>query len=279
MVQLKDWQAGLLGGGVGFGLNKLFGGGDDDYKVVANRFGGLEKQLQDFYGSRLGQPGPTYPGGGEAAVAPLTPYENQSFDFLRRFGEGGFGQTFQNASKTVNNTLNNRFDPTSDPYYQAVKAESNRNLEEEVKQIGNDASGGGRYYTGARIAKQADARTRNASNLNTVLGGLYNEDQNRALAAVPLGLSLEQAQKNLPMQQAAAYQALGGLPRQIEQGKRDFDVNQWFQSQFNYPLDIANSVSGLLNSNQPVLETPQPGILQQLMQGLGQALPYLLMMG
>ena len=253
--------------------------GTKDYKEVANRFGSLEPKLTDFFSNQINQSGPTFPGGSNAAVAPLTGYENKSFDFLNQYGSQNFGAnpSVQNAKSAVNQILSNKFDPTSDPYYQAVKAASSRNLNDTKREIKNNQSGGGRFYTGATTSKLADADIESGLNLDLVLGQLFNQRENQRLQAAPVALNIANQEAQFPLSQAAAYQSLGGLPRQVDQAKRDFDVNQFQQSQIDYPISIAQMLSGLLNANQPVLEAPKPGLLQQFTQGIGQALPYLLM--
>ena len=260
--------AGLTGAGVGAALSG--GGKEDQFTQIANRFGGLEKPLTEFYGERIGETGPTYPGGGAAAVAPMSPYEQQSFDFLRKFGEGGFGSTFQAGKSQIEKTLTNQFDPTTSPYYQAVKAEAARNLEETQKGIADKAAGGGRYYTGARVAEQARAGTEQSNMLNIILGGLAESERDRALSVIPQALQYGQAEFGQPLQKAAAFQSLGALPREIEQAMKSFDVGQWQQSEQDYPIQIAQMLSALLTENQPVLQQNQPSVISQLMGGIGQ---------
>jgi len=260
----------VLGAMGGAGITALSQKGGTDFTQIANRFGSLEKPLTDYYSEKIGQPGPTYPGGGKAAVAPLSPQEGQSFDFLRKFGEGDFGSTFGAGKAQIEKTLTNQFDPTTSPYYQAIKAESSRNLEDTQRNIADQAAGGGRYYTGARVARQQEASTERDLNLDTLMATLADKERERAIGVIPQALQYGQAEYQQPLEKAAAFQSLGALPRSISQAEKSFDVGQFQQSEVDYPKDIASMLSALLTGNQPVLQQNQPSGISQLMGGLGQ---------
>lgn len=242
----------------------------DDFTQIANRFGTLEKPLADFFKQRIGQPGPTFPGGSAAAIAPMSGPEAQSFDFLRKFGEGGTGSTFQAGKQQIEKTLTNQFDPTTSPYYQAVKAEAAANLKDTQRNIADVSAGGGRFYSGARVARQSEAATDVNRDLNTILAALADKERDRALSVIPQALQFGETERKIPLEQAAAFQTLGQLPRALDQAGRDFDVSQFQQSKVDYPLQITQMLTGLLNANQPVLQQNQPGALSQLAGGVGQ---------
>ena len=136
------------------GLGSFLFGKGEGVKEVADPYGSVRRPLLDWVGGQVGQEGPTY---GKPQVAPLSPYEDRSFDFLNRYGASGYGSTFNNAKNEVNKTLTDNYNPANSPYYQAVKAEASRNLADVQKNIASNAGGGGRYFSGARMKQQSDA--------------------------------------------------------------------------------------------------------------------------
>src|SRR3990167_3451137 len=160
-------------------LSDFFMGGKPSYSVAVDPYKSTRESLTKWLDSQIGQNAPAY--GGEK-VAPLSPYENQSFDFLRQYGDSGYGSTFQGAKNEINKTLSGGYDPSSSPYYQAVKAGADRNLAETQKNIAsNAAGGGGRYWTGARLKEQDNAATDTNIGLNQMLGGMRSEEHTAEL--------------------------------------------------------------------------------------------------
>lgn len=261
-----------LGGFLGSkaGLFKPGGG----TSVAADPYGRLREPLMDWLIPQIGQPGKSY--GGEM-VAPLSEQEGQSFDFLRKYGEQGYGDTFQNAKGEINKTLTNQYDPTTSPYYQAVKAQSAKNLEETQRNISSNAAGAGRYWTGARLEQEGKAARESELGLNTLLGTLSENERQRRLDVLPQALQFGKAEQELPLQQATAYQALGALPRNIRQAGDTATQNEWLRSQVEYPMQIANMAAGI--QTPPTYQQNPPSAIQQLLTGAGQMLPYLLMAG
>lgn len=249
-------------------INKSGGG---KYKEIANRFGSLEKPITDFYAERIGKPGPTYPGGGEAAVAPMSDEEKQSLDFLKQFGQGDIGTTGTAAKAQIEKTLTSQFDPTTSPYYQALKAESARNLEETQRGIADVSAGTTGFHTGARRAEQSRAVGERGIQLDKVMAMLADKERDRALSVIPQALQFEDTERRIPLEKATAFQSLGGLPRGIEQAMKSFDVSQFQQSEIDYPNQIAQMISALLTGNQPVLEQGGPSGLESALGGVGQA--------
>lgn len=247
-----------------------------ELSVAADPYAEVRKPLIDWLKGKIGQPGESYKG---EMVAPLSEQESKSFDFLRKFGEGGFGDTFNQAKGEISKTLNNEYDPTTSPYYQAVKAQSAVNLEDELEGIKSDAAGAGRYWTGARLERQQDARSKNTLGLNTMLGALSENERQRRLNVIPQAMQAGQMEQQLPLQQATAFQSLGALPRQIEQAKDTSMQNEWLRSQVEYPFQIAQLAAGV--QTPPTYQQNPPSTIQQLLtaggQGLGQILPWLLM--
>lgn len=253
-------------------------GGNKKPEVAADPYGELRDPLVKWLKGQIGQPGKTYEG---EMVAPMSEYENQSFDFLRKYGEqnSDSSETMNNAKSEINKTLTNQYDPTTSPYYQAVKAQASVNLQDTQKNIADNAAGGGRYWTGARLGEQSKAARDSELGLNTMIGSLAEKERQNRLSVLPQALAFGQNEQNLPLQQAGAYQALGALPRSIQQAGDTATQNEWLRSQVEYPLEIARMAAGV--QTPPTYQQPAPNAIQQLLtsgaQGIGQMLPWILM--
>ena len=245
---------------------------------VTDDFGSLRQPLIDWLKPQIGQPGQSYQG---EMVAPLSPQESQSFDFLRKYGETGYGPTFQAGQKQITDTLGGQYNPANSPYYQAVKAEASKNLQDTQKNIASNAAGGGRYFSGARVKQQGDAASESERGLNTIMGGLAQQERQNQLNVLPQALQYGQAAPQLELEKSAAFQSLGALPRNIQQMLDTSQQNEWQRANVDYPMSIANMVRGLPIS--PTYQQNPPSAISQLLggagQGLGQLLPLLLMSG
>ena len=253
---------GALGGGVAAGLaGKKKGGGTS---VAADPYGRLREPLMNWLIPQIGQPGKSYTG---EMVAPLSEQEGQSFDFLRKYGEQGDNETMKNARGEINKTLTNQYDPTTSPYYQAVKAQAAVNLNETQRNIASNAAGGGRYWTGARLEQEGKAARESELGMNTLAGTMAENERQRRLDVLPQAMQFGQAEQQLPLQQATAYQALGALPRNIHQAGDTATQNEWLRSQVEYPMQIANLAAGI--QTPPTYQQNPPSAISQLLGGLG----------
>jgi len=259
---------GAIGGGLLSG-SKDKGG----VKAVADPYGATREAYLNWLNPQIGQPGKKYTG---EMVAPLSDQENQSLAKVNQYANTGYGDTFNQAKGEISKTLTNQYDPTTSPYYQAVKAGANRNLEETQKNIASNAGGAGRYYSGGRMAEQNDAAIDVNIALDQILGQLSENERQNRLNVLPQAFQAGQMENQLPLQQATALQTLGGLPREVEQAGLQAAMEDWLRSEVNYPLQIA-SMAG--NTQQPPLyQQNTPGAGSQLMSGIGQMLPQLAMM-
>lgn len=255
-------------------ISKAVGGGGDSkgVDVVADPYGDTRGNLLKWLNGQIGQTGKKYTG---EMVAPQSNQENQSFDFLRQYGENLPGETFNNAKTEINKTLTNQYDPTTSPYYQAVKAEAARNQDITNKQIASNTSGAGRYYTGARVKQQREASTDTTNRINTIMGGLADSERNRMMGVLPQAEEMGKYEANMPLQKATAFQTLGALPRNIQQAKDQAQMEDWLRSEVNYPFQIGQLASNV--QTPPTYQQKPPSMMDQLMGGVSSALPYLMM--
>lgn len=241
-------------------------------EIVADPYKQVREKFLNWLTPEIGQPGQTYPG---QLVAPLSSQENQSFDFLRQYGEGGItaSQPFQQGKAEISKTLSGDYNPATSPYYQAVKAQASFNLADTQKQISNQAAGGGRYWAGARLKSQQEAASASDRGLNLVMGDLANKERDRMTSVIPQAFQYGQAEAQQPLQQAQAYQSLGALPRAVEQMLDTSNYQEWLRSQVDYPMDILNLAYG---TQQPPLyqqDAPEkPSLWSDFLSGAGQGI-------
>jgi hypothetical protein len=213
-----------------------------EVSVVADPYAGVRNSLQDWLVGQMGKKGETY--GGEF-VAPMSDAEKQSQTFLNKYTQTPIPSIWSDATSELSKTLKGDYDPATSPYYQAVKAEAARNLDETQKNIASNAAGGGRYYTGARVKQQGEAATDMGNTLNTMLGKMAEEERVRRLQAAPVAMQAGQYEQALPLQQATALQQLGSLPRTLNQAYLDAVRGEWEKSTRDWPLSIAGLAAGV----------------------------------
>ncbi len=231
---------------------------DSGIQVAADPYKEVREKLNEWLtGSQgIGQTGPQYPG---ERTAPMSGYEQQSLDFLKQYGQGGFSQPTQQAAGEISKTLTGQYDPSSSPYYQAMKAASARNLEETQRNIGSAAAGGGRYWGGARLGAQGEAATERNLGMDALLGQLAETERQRRIDILPQAMQMGQYMQEDPLRKATNMQALGALPRNISQAANDAAYQQWMQEQYQYPMDIGQLAAGIQQPPLYAQESKQPG--------------------
>lgn len=227
------------------------------YNSVADPYQSVREPTLDWLKTQIGKPAETYKG---EYVAPSTNQEKESLNFLQQYVDQGPSESTQLAENEIKKTMTDQYDPTSSGYYQAVKAESARNLAESQKQIADQAAGGGRYWGGARLKEQGTASNDAALAMNKLLYGMQESERQRRLSAVPQAAALGAAKEQQGLNKATALQSLGGLERTLQQARNEAIYNEWLRSTQEYPLQIAQLASGL--SKEPYYaaeqETPKP---------------------
>lgn len=239
------------------------------YSNVADT-AGLGEATAQWLKSRLGSSADMY--GGEM-VAGKTPEEQKSLDYLNRYVAGGDSESTKLAKGEVKKTLTgNTYDPTKSGYYAAVKAEASKNLADTQNSIADQAAGGGRYWSGARLTQQADTGADMANKLNQTIYGLADQERQNKLNAANLATTLGQNEEQKNLSKASALQSLGSLDRTIQQARDEAVYNEWLRATQEYPLQIAS----LANSREPYYAqtVKQPSQFSSLVSSLS---PVLLM--
>ena len=229
--------------------------------TVADPYGSLRKPFLESMIGKIDQPGPVYQG---KTAAEMTDQEKASLDKVSQYANQMKGSTFNAAKGEIEKTLGGQYDPATSPYYQAVKAQSAANLEDTKRQIASDAAAKGRYFTGSRVKQQARETGESNRNLDVILGTLAENERQNRLNVIPQALALAQAEEQLPLQQAAALQTYGALPRNIEQAKLDAQLENFYKSQYEYPLSIMQLIAGV--QAPPVYQAKGPSAAQNATQ-------------
>lgn len=243
------------------------------YDTKYDPFAAVRGQTSDWLSSQIGKTAPAYTG--EIAAGMSEP-EKQSLSFLNKYTTQGTPETTNLARNEIKKTLSGDYDPTTSPYYQAVKAESARNLDDTLEGISSDAAGAGRYWTGARLNQQGNARTDTGIGLNKLLGEMSENERVRRLQAVPYAQALGEEEANQPLKQAEALQNIGALPREVAQNLDTATYNEWLRQQ-NYQKDIADMAQGYATYAPTIAkQTTSPSTFEQLLPYLGGAASTLL---
>lgn len=239
------------------------GGGDPKVSTVSDTYGKLRDPFVNYLTNKIGQPGPIYQG---QTTAPITPLETQSLAKVQDYANQGPNATMQAGEKQIQDTLNGSYDPQSSVYYQAMKAAAAQNLTDTNKSIASDSAGAGRYFSGSRIKQQARAATDQATNLNAILGTEANNERNRQISVLPEALQYGQAGQDMPLKQAAALQSIGALPRTLQQNTDNAALENFYKSQYDYPLSILQLIAGVQGPPTQTV-TPQNSFAQNATQG------------
>jgi len=236
------------------------------YKTTYDPFKDVRTKTADYLSGQIGKPAEQYSG---QMIAPKTSQEGQSLDWLSNYADQGQSEGMGLANEEVKKTMSGYYDPSSSPYYQAVKAESARNLQDTQEGIASDAAGGGRYWGGARLQQQREAGTDVANSLNTMLGQMSETERQRRLDTVPIAAQLGQYAENQPLAKTQALQQYGGLDRTLQQAQNEATYNEWLRATQDYPLQIAQLSQGMAQQ-QPIMS--QVGYQPSTAQGIGSSL-------
>src|SRR3990167_7953164 len=212
------------------------------FQTLYDPFASSRSKLNSYLTEKIGQKGPAF--GGDR-VAPLSDLEQKSIDKAGEYAaQPATTPTSGYAADEIKKTLSGDYDPSTSPYYQAVKAEAERNLTKTQENIADKAAGGGRFFSGARLKAQADAAADVNIGLNKQLGALAENERQNRLSVLPQALDLDEQQTNAPAKQAQALQVLGALPREQQQALLDAIYQEFLLSEYEYPLNIAQLASG-----------------------------------
>jgi len=210
--------------------------------TVADPYGGVRSGLTSWLESQIGKPAEQYKG---EMVSGMSPYEKESLKWLTSYGSQVPSVLRTTASSEIQKSLTGGYDPTTSPYYQAVKAEAARNLQDVQKGVADEAAGGGRYWTGARLKVQGEEAGKTANYLNQLLAQQAENERQRQISVLPYAQSFAEAEEQAPLQKATAMQTLGALPRTISDAQNQAIYQEWLRATQQYPMQVAQMASGV----------------------------------
>ena len=233
---------------------------------VYDPFEGIRGRLNDYFNANIGKSATPYTG---EFVAPASEAENRSQATLKEYSDDqSYKEGYKLSKDELKKTLTDQYDPSTSPYYQAVKASAMRNQDKALETVANKASMGRRYYGGGRLKEQGDVLTDTTNSLNVTLGSMAEKERQNRLTAAGLLPGIEDKELAIPLQKTAANQAYGALPREIEQAYNDAVYNEFLNATREYPLNIAQLATGLgareplfAKTNAPKKQDTAGGIL------------------
>jgi len=236
-----------------------------EYDVAMDPYGPVRNKLVGWLSGIIGQPAEQYSG---EFVAPMSEEEELSLEKVGEYGAAELPDIFTAGREEISKTLSGGYDPTTSPYYQAVKAEAARNLGDVQEDISSRAAGGGRYWSGARLGEQQEASTDVALGLNRLLGELSETERERKFRAAPLAGEFAKYEEEFPLRQAGALQTFGSLPRLIQQARDEAVYREWLRATQEYPLNVGQLAAGVQQEPYYAQVGYQPSRFRRMMEGI-----------
>ncbi len=156
-------------------------------------------------------------------TAPMSDYEQMGLGSLGEYLSSPmptesnlFGMTTEELEKTLSGE---DYDPATGPYYEAYRTGIMRELQQAKDRIAARSSASDAFFGGGRMDQEREVEEGAMGSMAQVLGGLYERERERRLDAVPMALNQMGWAESVPQSRVAASQALGSLPREIEQAE------------------------------------------------------------
>ncbi|MGD8787713.1 MAG: hypothetical protein PVJ60_09835 [Phycisphaerales bacterium] len=193
---------------------------------------------------RLRRSGEAYPG---ELSAPMSGFERKGLDTL----EDWLGSSMPTESKLYGlggqeyeRTLgSDYYDPSEGKYYQAYREAVMRELKEAKDRLAARTSASDKFYSGGRVAGEAELEETAVGDLALVLGQLAERERERRLGTVPAALDFLTTGEAYPMARVAASQEYGGLPRELEQAGLDREYNEYIRQMQDLGIPLQTAVA------------------------------------
>ena len=149
-------------------------------------------------------------------VPGMTGAEEEAQSLLAKYMASGTPEGYTMGMQALMDAVKGS-DPSTSPYYQALKAES---LSEEERAAGNIRRGGqiasGTPFHSPNIGQEAKMRTDFAMGRESILQSLIDKERDRQLNAAGPLMSAADYMSQEPLRKAQAGMTLGALPRQLQ---------------------------------------------------------------
>lgn len=189
---------------------------------------------------------PAKPYSGEL-TAPRTETQDRGQGILNTYlDQPMYNDSFKAARDTTLGTLDGSYDPRTSPYYKSMKDQIMRDQKEASDAVMHRQAQTGMLHsdpTGIQMRKLAE---NTSGQLATLLGGLYENDRNRQMKAIPYATALGTLEDQIPLNRVQAAETLGAMPQQQEQSTLDRLYNEYLrqQSGAREPLNIYEGLTG-----------------------------------
>lgn len=207
---------------------------------------------------RLERAGEPYSG---ELTAPMTGIEKGGLDTLEGWlgsdmpsDDPLFGMARGEYEKTLGSDY---YDPAEGQYYQAYQQNIKRELQEAKDRLAAKTSARDQFYSGGRVAGEAELEETAMGKLIETLGLLTERERDKRLGVIPSALDLISQGEAYPLQRVNASQEYGGLEREIEQAGLDRQYQEFMRQMqdLGIPLDVAMA----LTTYKPDWTTQQSG--------------------
>ena len=218
-----------------------------------------------------------YPG---QMTAPMSQYETMGLKGLGEYLDtpmptqsNMFGLTTDELEKTIEGR---EYDPITGPYYEAYRTNIMRELDQAKDRIAARSSSRDAFFGGGRLDQEREVEEGAMGSMAQVLGGLFENERQRRLNAVPMALNQMGWAENVPVSRIATSQQFGALPRQIEQQELTARYQDFVKQLTNMGMSMQAAVD--MATSNPQYWMPQPADYSGIGKGLG-SLAMLAMMG
>ncbi len=227
-------------------------------------YAGLRNKTSSWLESQIGKPAEPYTG---EFVAPMTDEEKKSTEYLNQYAEGGPSESTKLVGQEIQKTLSGGYDPSTSPYYQAVKAQTMKNNRLATERLNQRSSMGGRYFSGGRVQAQSDLEEDTTNELNRVVYGLADKERQRKLDLLPFASEFGRSEEEAPLRKTSALQEYGQLPRAIQQALLDAKYGEFLSANREYPMNIAAYASNLAGQ-EPWMKYKRPSTRRSFWDGM-----------
>ena len=270
-----------IGAGAGAGLSSLFGKKEkpkllmlpEQRAAYSSLLPSLTAKGMEFV-DVAGQPF------GGQMTAPMSEYETMGLKGLGEYLSEPLpteSNLFGMTTEELENTLSGKTDdPATGPYYEAYRTKVMREMQQAKDRIAARSSGRDAFFGGGRMDQEREVEEGAMGSLAQVLGRLFENERMNRLNAVPMALNQMGWAENVPQSRIAASQALGALPRQIEQAELTARYQDFVRQLQDMGMSLQAAVG--LATSKPEYWMPQPADTSGMASGLG-SLAMLAMMG
>jgi hypothetical protein len=235
----------------------MFGGGGDDPETITS--GGstpyIDPNLQKVNKARADWitkylpgfvPGEAY---GNKFTAPMTGQEKTAMGWLDKYlaNQDTTTGVIGDATRLVQGTLTDKFDPNKSDYYKAFRAEADYNKRKAIDETRRDTASRNQFFSSEALNKEGDINAQTSNFLNKTMATLVETERERQMQAVPMAQQLALD----PANRAQTGLQLGQIPRLIENLDLEKQYTDFLRKRNEQamPLTVPMSGSAMMQQN------------------------------